>query len=509
MKTILLILLFLLPNFVFADGDEYYYTAGGNIFPADEYRIELKKEILTLRRIEKRAMQVDVYFEFYNPDPAKKLVIGFVSPTEDRERDWVETLAENPSQKVENDPYIKEFTAIVNGVSLPYKISVLSNSLFEDKYDDTTGYCFVHYFDAEFKQGINIVQHSYIFNGFDYHITTGKLWANHEIEDFELNIYPAPGMSFIPYTFWEDNKKIDWKIIGNGSFDDTYRYPPEDSTMRFQCIHLQSGYVCYRAKHFKPDYEIKIAESIWIDSWCDSCEEEDLFNNIFWIYEDISLSYDSYIAIDDMKYRSKDELKLLKELIYAGKGYVFEDEEITKLFRHFNWYVPRYFLKKDDIYFTSTEREALFKIDNLLDKENSHDLKKETKKVVIENDVDSTDIYIPGAKLYFIEEYRNGKEIGRSNAFLINKEGGYLTVMLNVKSTGKNIGVDKIDLIINKFTNGVEEYIDTKRFDIKPEWDYVFFEKFYMFSSDGEYRVTAQKPDGTPIATGVVIIKYK
>ena len=45
--------------------------------------------------------------------------------------------------------------------------------------------------------------------------------------------------------------------------------------------------------------------------------------------------------------------------------------------------------------------------------------------------------------------------------------------------------------------------------DVQPDWDYIFFDKFYTFRSDGKYKITAMKPDGTPIATGEVRIKYR
>jgi hypothetical protein len=131
--------------------------------------------------------------------------------------------------------------------------------------------------------------------------------------------------------------------------------------------------------------------------------------------------------------------------------------------------------------------------------------KEETKK----EDSKSSDMYIPGAKLYFVEEYRDGKEIGKSDVFTIEPSGGYLTVMIDLTSTGKKIGVGKLDLRITKITDDGEKIMDTKSFDVQPDWDYIFFDKFYTFRSDGKYKVTALKPDGTPVATGDLRIKYR
>jgi len=133
--------------------------------------------------------------------------------------------------------------------------------------------------------------------------------------------------------------------------------------------------------------------------------------------------------------------------------------------------------------------------------------KEETKKE--ETKTSGDEQYIPGAKLYFVEEYRDGEEIGKSDVFTINPSGGYLTVMIDLKATGKKIGVGKLDLRISKMTDDGEKIIETKPFDVQPDWDYIYFDKFYTFHADGKYKVTALKPDGTPVATGNLTIKYR
>jgi hypothetical protein len=132
--------------------------------------------------------------------------------------------------------------------------------------------------------------------------------------------------------------------------------------------------------------------------------------------------------------------------------------------------------------------------------------KEDTKK---EDTKSSGEQYIPGAKLYFVEEYKDGEEIGKSDVFTINPSGGYLTVMIDLKATGKKIGVGKLDLRISKKTDDGEKIVDTKTFDVQPDWDYIFFDKFYTFRSDGKYKVIALKPDGTPVAAGELTIKYR
>ena len=132
------------------------------------------------------------------------------------------------------------------------------------------------------------------------------------------------------------------------------------------------------------------------------------------------------------------------------------------------------------------------------------DTKKEqtTKEETKTEDTEST---ASGGKLYFCEEYRNGKEVGVSDVFTIPSGGGYLTVMIKLDEP---IGVGKVDLRISKKTGGSEKIIETIPFDVQPDWDYIHFDEI-TFHSAGKHRVTLLKPDGTPIASGDVTIKYR
>jgi hypothetical protein len=132
-----------------------------------------------------------------------------------------------------------------------------------------------------------------------------------------------------------------------------------------------------------------------------------------------------------------------------------------------------------------------------------------TKEETTKEETTSDETGVEGARLYFCEEYSNGKEIGVSDAFTISSGGGYFTCMIDLRPTGKKIGVGKLDLRITKLTSSGEKIIDTKNFDVQPDWDYIYFDKFYTFHSDGKYKITALKPDGTPVASGTVKISYR
>ena len=142
--------------------------------------------------------------------------------------------------------------------------------------------------------------------------------------------------------------------------------------------------------------------------------------------------------------------------------------------------------KKED-----TKKEETTKEDTKKDDTKREDTKKEETR--------------SGNKLYFCEEYKNGKEIGVSDVFNISTRGGYLTVMIKLDDP---IGVGKVDLRISKKTGSTEKIIETIPFDVQPDWDYIHFDEI-TFKTAGDYKVTLLKPDGTPIASGDIKIQYR
>jgi len=44
----------------------------------------------------------------------------------------------------------------------------------------------------------------------------------------------------------------------------------------------------------------------------------------------------------ELKYKSLDELKIIRNEIFARKGYIFNSEDLLKHFSTFDWYKPKY-----------------------------------------------------------------------------------------------------------------------------------------------------------------------
>lgn len=109
-------------------------------------------------------------------------------------------------------------------------------------------------------------------------------------------------------------------------------------------------------------------------------------------------------------------------------------------------------------------------------------------------------------KLYFCEEYKDGKEIAVSDVFTVKSNGRYFTCMLDLRGTGLKVETAKIVLRIVKYENGSQKFVADEKFDVQANWDYIYFDKFHTFYEVGRYKITALKHDDTPIASGEVTI---
>ena len=163
---------------VFAN-DGTFYVSGNNLIPLQETRVSLRKEVLKFFIRDYNWMNVEVDFDFYNPGPARTITVGFVTPPA------MGDVAEN------EHPRIKGFTVVVNGDSVPFKMKRMSETTFSKARLKISGDDYVYYFPVTFKPGLNKVRHTYEFEGgasvelqrsFDYQITTGKRWANRQID---------------------------------------------------------------------------------------------------------------------------------------------------------------------------------------------------------------------------------------------------------------------------------------------------------------------------------------
>ena len=364
MKKILLAILFcLLSIFTFAN-DWEFGSEGEHIIPLKGSNMSIKKEKITLK-LTPDGMLVNVKFTFDNPTAENKIV-GFVTPESGNGEEEDETT--KPKRKAE-PLKIKNFKTTVNGKEVKSNVELLSKLLSKGVLDNNiikeytekekNFYNYVYYFNADFKQGENIVEHSYYYTGsygvyerdFEYVVTTISKWKNKTVEDFEIEVYPENYFVKLPYSFWKNNKKINWEIVGKGkmvTIAPTKQFNDEDATglERYGIIYLKlnNGFVRYKTKNFSPIddfYMVRMDNILGFDyEYPEGTVQgykfkDDYFgtvrNEMYSNYSDIVIS---------LKSLNDKDLDIIRNYPYALAGYDFARKDLKDYFSQFIWYSP-------------------------------------------------------------------------------------------------------------------------------------------------------------------------
>jgi len=331
-----ILLMFQYYNAISNDGA--YLGSGNHLVPIVESDISIKKEILSIKKYQDK-VHVDVYYEMYNPGKEKTIRVGFEakSPGGDAQIE--------PSDG--KHPYMNNFTVMVNNENLKYNISYLINSYDETAIGKPTTlsgilnyleensegpYYYVYYFDAKYKSGLNIIKHSYEYKlsssivesySFDYILTAANRWANKQIDDFTINIDMGAMQGFyIKKTFYNNVKE--WNINGIGKSKEG-----TETGMFF----IENGNIELKHLNFHPKGEIEIISP---NSFGLSEEQEEYFNPK---KTKIPFSVSSQDNIPEAK--TEFGKKILRNLPFARRGYVFKDKEVQKYYSKMTeWYTP-------------------------------------------------------------------------------------------------------------------------------------------------------------------------
>ena len=364
MKKILLAILFcLLSIFTFAN-DWEFGSEGEHIIPLKGSNMSIKKEKITLK-LTPDGMLVNVKFTFDNPTAENKNV-GFVTPESGNGEEEDETT--KPKRKAE-PLKIKNFKTTVNGKEVKSNVELLSKLLSKGVLDNNiikeytekekNFYNYVYYFNADFKQGENVVEHSYFYTGsygiyerdFEYVVTTISKWKNQTVEDFEIEVHPGNYFVKLPYSFWKDNKKINWEIVGKGkmvTIAPTKKSNDEDATglERYGIIYLKlnNGFVRYKTKNFSPNQDFYMTrmdnilgfEYEYPEGKVQGYKFKDKY---FEILREVAYS-DYPEIVDSLKDLSDKDLDIVRNYPYAFAGYDFAKKDLKDYFSQFIWYSP-------------------------------------------------------------------------------------------------------------------------------------------------------------------------
>ena len=365
MKKILLAILFcLLSIFTFAN-DWEFGSEGEHIIPLKGSNMSIKKEKITLK-LTPDGMLVNVKFTFDNPTAENKIV-GFVTPESGNGEEEDETT--KPKRKPE-PLNIKNFKTVVNGKEVKSNVELLSKLLSKGVLDNNiikeytekekTFYNYVYYFNADFKQGENVVEHSYFYTGsygvyerdFEYVVTTISKWKNKTVEDFEIEVHPGNYFVKLPYSFWKDNKKINWEIVGKGkmvTIASTKKSNDEDATglERYGIIYLKlnNGFVRYKTKNFSPNQDFYMTRMDNVLGFEYQFPEGKVqgykFKDKYFEIVARGNGYGDTDFIKDYQQGLNDkDLDIIRNYPYAFAGYDFAKKDLKDYFSQFIWYTP-------------------------------------------------------------------------------------------------------------------------------------------------------------------------
>ena len=362
MKKILLAIMFcFLSIFTFAN-DWEFGSEGEHIIPLKGSNMSIKKEKITLK-LTPDGMLVNVKFTFDNPTAENKIV-GFVTPESGSGGE-----GEGKGNRKPEPLKIKNFKTTVNGKEVKSNVELLSKLLSKGVLDNNiikeytekekNFYNYVYYFNADFKQGENVVEHSYFYTGsygvyerdFEYVVTTISKWKNKTVEDFEIEVYPGNYFVKLPYSFWTNTKKINWEIVGKGKMitvAPTKQPNDEDATILEKTgvvySKLDNGFIRYKTKNFSPtdnfymvrmdnilgfDYEFpegKVQGYKFKDNYFTTLRET--------VYDDYSNIIGSLKDLNDK------DLDIVRNYPYAFAGYDFARKDLKDYFSQFVWYNP-------------------------------------------------------------------------------------------------------------------------------------------------------------------------
>ncbi|MNJ92949.1 hypothetical protein D3C87_106250 [compost metagenome] len=333
MKYLQSVLLFaMLSQSLFAN-DGAFFAKGNQLIPVNETSISVKKEILSLKKVRDKFIEVSVYYEFYNPKDEKEITVGFEAFSPDGDVDG--------APKNGQHPYMRNFTVNMNGKNLAHQIAYVADTLYNtngkiksidlnkfegSKSGNYVDFFYVYHFKAKFKKGINIIKHTYSYDlsgsvdfhyDFEYVLTAAKRWQNKQIDDFTLILDMGEFETFsIAKGFFKNASE--WTINGVGKTENQKSHFLNKEVLRF---HIQKGTIAFSKKNFKPADELFVyAQNVMLNEGY------------------IPFSYFQEERIKEPK--SEFDKKVFRNLPFARRGYVFKDKQVQQFYQQLDWYMP-------------------------------------------------------------------------------------------------------------------------------------------------------------------------
>ena len=384
MRRIIALLSLLCVAFWASANDGSFTVSGNQLIPIIETDIRVQKEILSLDRIGNQ-IKVSVYYEFFNPVEPKDLLVGF-----EASGPYMFSLEEAMKAFPEH-PNMRGFKVIMNGTPLSWQVAHIDSfGHYDDNYqwvkdpyykngrfrnmsdrqckealrnsEEAFDYPFqfVYYFTAHFESGLNIIEHSYIYDvsssqgaawEFSYVLTAACRWANKGIDDFTLHVNMGDRASFcIDPSFYSSYRE--WTFDGAGRVEQNYSNEAY-FLGSYDLFHVRDGGITFRKTKFRPKGELYVFEPMTFPLW----NNEWLISNKY-IKDFIGVCYYDLEKPSDLREPiTLDNRLILRNLPFAYRGYVFKKASLQRIFESTPWYVPDPSYKADMETLTKEEKE--------------------------------------------------------------------------------------------------------------------------------------------------------
>ncbi len=344
MRIVLSLFILLLSQCLYAN-DGAFYASGNQLIPISETEISVQKEVLKIKKLDNKYIQVSVYYEFFNPGNAKEIIVGFeaMSPNGD-----VDGAPKNGKH-----PYMRDFTVQMNNKALTYQVAYVEDSLYNqagkikaidlktfkgNKEGNEVDFFYVYHFKANFKKGKNIIKHTYTFDVsggvaynyyFEYVLTAANRWANKQIDDFTLEIDMGEFEDFyLSKSFYKHSK--DWKIKGQGKVQDVAGSANSIINVDASRFYIRKGSIVFQKKNFRPKGEL------YIQSFSPNIGVSETKGVAQYLPYSIYAQDRAFFGDN----KTAKEKKILRNLPYARRGYIFKDKELQSVYTGLAWYMP-------------------------------------------------------------------------------------------------------------------------------------------------------------------------
>ncbi len=378
MKPTALILPYLLLHATLSFANDGTFRVNGNqLIPMYETDISVQKEILTIRRISPTQAQITVYYEFFNPKQEKTVEVGFeaFSPSGDADH--------SPDES--GQPFISHFTVNLNGAPVPWKVVIVKDSSYyrngkfkaltaaraakgsED--EEVADFFYVYHFRSIFKTGVNILKHTYVVDlsssviesySLDYVLTAAKRWANRQIDDFTLQLDMGDYQDLsIPAYFFQHASE--WTMTGIGRSIDRQAVTGGAKEPAASEFFVHTGMLVFKKVNFRPAGELSL--SAWNSYYyytktLDNHKGDGPFKFDYRL-DELPFSVDA----DFNPGNAADEpsRKIVRNLPFARRGYIFKSPEIQAYYARQPWYIPDPSYAPVEATLTKKEQEDLGK----------------------------------------------------------------------------------------------------------------------------------------------------